>query len=186
MNPVVRLSSFLLVVGLLARGATAQPAGEPSPAEMVKRADTDGNGRLSLAEFVKARTAMIEQYFARMDTDGDGMLDEKEVAAAAEQMRSMAGAGRGGFRRPEGQRPQRPGAEQAQRPEGQRPGAAGLGDAAFGRLDRDGNGSLSREEFEEGMARMRQYMQQGGGRPGSPDRGERGPDQGFRRPPEDK
>jgi len=100
MNPVVRLPSFLLVVGLLARGAAAQPAGEPSPAEMVKRADTDGNGRLSLAEFVKARTAMIEQYFARMDTDGDGMLDEKEVAAAAEQMRSMAGAGRGGFRRP--------------------------------------------------------------------------------------
>ncbi len=59
MNPVVRLSSFLLVVGLLAPEATAQPAGEPSPAEMVKRADTDGNGRLSLAEFVKARTAMM-------------------------------------------------------------------------------------------------------------------------------
>jgi len=36
------------------------------------------------------------------------------------------------------------------------------------------------------MARMRQYMQQAGGRPGLSDRGERGPDQGFRRPPEDK
>jgi len=186
MKFTVRLPSFILVVGLLAPAAVAQPAGEPSPAEMVKRADTDGDGRLNLTEFVKARTAMIEQYFARIDTDGDGMLDEKEMESAAEQMRQAAAAGRGEMRRREGQRPQRPGGERPQPPEGQRPGAAGLGDAAFGRLDRDGNGSLSREEFEEGMARMRQYMQQAGGRPGAPDRGGRGPDQGFRRPPEDK
>jgi hypothetical protein len=71
-----------------------------------------------------------------------------------------------------------------------RPGAGPGGEEAFTRLDRDGDGSLSREEFAEGMERMRELMQRNGpppagpGRPGRPDRGDRGPEQGFRRPPQ--
>lgn len=178
--------SIVAVASLLAAVAAAQPPLDPGPLEMVKRADTDGDGRVSRAEFIKARTAMLEQGFARMDTDGDGMLDEKEAAAAAEQMRQAAAGGRGDVRRREGQRPQRPAGERPQPAEGQRPGAGGLGGEAFDRLDSDGNGTLSRDEFEQGMARLRQYMQPGGGRRGMSERGERGPDQGFRRPPEDK
>lgn len=55
----------------------------------------------------------------------------------------------------------------------------------FERMDTDGDGKLSREEFAAGMARLRELMQRAGpGRPG-PRRpgGERGPEQGFRRPP---
>ncbi|MFM8433822.1 MAG: hypothetical protein ACKOBP_00540, partial [Planctomycetia bacterium] len=46
------------------------------------------------------------------------------------------------------------------------------------------HGTLSREEFTEGMARMREFMRRGmPGGPGGPGRGGRGPDEGFRRPP---
>ena len=167
----------------LAGAAAAQPPLDRDPAEMMKRADTDGDGKVSRDEFIKARTARLEEAFTRMDTDGDGKLDEQEAAAAGERMRSLGGGGReGGFRRPDGERPQ------GQR--GERPGAGAVGEQAFDRLDGDGDGKLSREEFAEGMARMRELMQrdgQGAGGPGGlgrPDRGGRGPEEGFRRPPQ--
>jgi hypothetical protein len=170
--------------------ASAQPPAEFSPAEMMQRADTDGDGKVSLDEFIKARTARLEEAFARMDTDGDGSLDEKEAEAAAEQMRSMMPGGREGFRRPDGPRGGRPGMDRPQRPEGerpQRPGGGAFGEQAFDRFDGDGDGTLSREEFVEGSARLREFMQRGGpgpGGPGRPDRGGRGPAEGFRRPPQ--
>ena len=75
------------------------------------------------------------------------------------------------------------------RPGPQRPGAGAFGDQAFDRLDADGDGKLSREEFATGMARLREYMQGGGprpNRPGLPDGAGRGGDEGFRKPPEQK
>lgn len=176
--------SLATILGIaLATAAVAQPPMDLSPAEMLKRADTDGDGTVSRDEFIKARTARLGEMFDRMDTSGDGNLDEQEAEAAAEQMRAMMAGGRGGFRRPDGARPARPGGEGPQRPE--RPGAAAMGEQAFDRFDADGDGTLSREEFAEGMARMRQFMQGGGpGRPGGPDRGGRGPEEGFRKPPE--
>jgi hypothetical protein len=180
----------LVILGcVLARPATAQPPMDLSPGEMMKRADADGDGTVSRNEFIKARTAMLEERFTTMDTDGDGKLDEQEAEAAAEQMRAMMG-GREGFRRPDGPRPQRPGGDRPRLPEGERPARPGGGRfvaQTFDRLDGDGDGTLSREEFGAGMARMRESMQRGGpgpGGPGRPDRGERGPAEGFRRPPQ--
>jgi len=190
MAPLVRLLFVVIPAFVVAPGVFAQPAMEGSAAEMVKRADADGDGKVSRDEFIKARTAAIEAMFARMDANGDGSLDEREAEAAAEQMRAMMPGGREGFRRPNGARPQRPGSERPQRTgenRPQRPGNAMFGEEAFKRLDRDGDGSLSREEFDEGMARMREFMQRNGAGPGGPrgmDRGERGPEQGFRRPPQ--
>jgi hypothetical protein len=159
--------------GVPAAVAVAQPPMESSPAEMVKRADADGDGKVSRDEFIKARTTALEQAFARMDTDGDGKLDEKEVEAGAAQARAMAPAGRGGFRRPDADRPQRP-------------GAGAMAEQGFDRMDADGDGKLSKEEFAAGMKRLRELMQQGGTGLGGPRRpgGDRGPEQGFRRPPQ--
>ena len=161
--------------------AVAQPPMEASPAEMVKRADADGDGKVSRDEFIKARTTALEQAFARMDTDGDGKLDEKEVETGAAQARAMAPAGLGGFRRPDADRPQRPGADRPQRP-----GAGAMAEQGFDRMDADGDGKLSKEEFAAGMKRFRELMQQGGAGLGGPRRpgGDRGPEQGFRRPPQ--
>ena len=159
--------------------AIAQPPIDFSPAEMVKRADADGDGKVSRDEFIKARTAGLEQAFARMDTDGDGKLDEKEVEAGAAQARAMGPAGFGGFRRPDADRPQRPGGDRPQRP-------GAMAEQGFDRMDADGDGKLSKEEFAAGMKRLRELMQQGGAGLGGPRRpgGDRGPEQGFRRPPQ--
>ena len=180
--------SLVFVLGCVpAAVAVAQPPMEASPAEMVKRADTDGDGKVSRDEFIKVRTTALEQAFARMDTDGDGKLDEKEVEAGAAQARAMDPAGRGGFRRPDADRPQRPGGDRPQRPgtdHPQRPGA--MAEQGFDRMDADGDGKLSKEEFAAGMKRLRELMQQGGAGLGGPRRpgGDRGPEQGFRRPPQ--
>ena len=114
---------FAAVCTAFAGVAVAQPMPERSAAEMFKRADTDGDGKVSLDEFIKARTAEIE--------------------------------------------------------------------ATFKRLDRDGDGKLSQEEVTAGMARLREAMQRGGAEAGGPgmrdrmqERGSRGPEQGFRRPPQ--
>lgn len=173
MKCLVRLSLVFVLGCVTAAVAVAQPPMDASPAEMVKRADTDGDGKVSRDEFIKARTTAIEQAFARMDTDGDGKLDEKEVEAGAAQARATAPAGRGGFRRPDADRPQRP-------------GAGGMAEQGFERMDADGDGKLSKEEFAAGMKRLRELMQQGGAGLGGPRRpgGERGPEQGFRRPPQ--
>lgn len=180
---------LVAVVVAAATVAFAQPPLDQSPAAMLKRADTDGDGRVSLEEFIKSRTANLEGAFLRMDADGDGKLDEREAEAAAEQMRSMAAGARAGALpdarrdpRPDASRNQRPG-----RPGPQRPGANAFGEQAFDRLDADGDGKLSREEFAEGMARFREYMQGGGPRPGragQPDGAGRGGDEGFRKPPQ--
>lgn len=178
----------------LAHAAFAQPPIDRDPVEMLKRADTDGDGKVNRDEFIKARTADLEAAFGRIDADGDGKIDESEAKAAAERMRSMGPGGREGFRRPDGPRGPRPDGERPRRPDGdgppslggewpQRPGGGPRSEEAFGRLDRDGDGKLSREEFAEGMARMREVMRRGMPGPGGPERGGRGPEEGFRRPP---
>jgi hypothetical protein len=181
MKCLVRLSLVFVLGCVPAAVAVAQPPMDSSPAEMVKWADTDGDGKVSREEFIKARTTALEQAFARMDTDGDGKLDEKEVEAGAAQARAMGPTGRGGFRRPDADRPQRPGGDRPQRP-----GAGAMAEQGFDRMDADGDGKLSKEEFAAGMKRLRELMQQGGAGLGGPRRpgGDRGPEQGFRRPPQ--
>ena len=193
MTMTCRLFLATTLCWAFAQTADAQPPTNPSPAEMVKRADTDGDGKVSRDEFIKARTAALEELFARMDTDGDGKLDVPEAEAAAERLRSMAPGGREGFRRPEGMRSPRADEPRTQPSDGdrpQRPGGGAPGEQAFDRIDGDGDGKLSREEFTAGMARIREFMQRGGQGPGGPGglgRPERGggtPAEGFRKPPE--
>ena len=114
-RPLVCAIAWIAVANV----AVAEPSGERNVDDMMKRADTDGDGKVSRDEFMKAQTARLEEMFSRMDTNGDG--------------------------------------------------------------------KLSREEVAEGRVRMRELMQRNGQGPGGrglPDRGSRGPEQGFRRPPQ--
>ena len=228
-------SLFGLLIGgtLLATSSSAQegnrppppggPEGRGNPAEMIKRADSDGDGKVSKEEFVKARSAELNEAFARIDGNADGFLDEAEAKVIAERMREAMARGGEGMRRPDGEgmrRPEGPGRPEGEGgfrrpPEGERPegmrrppeGEGGfrrpeggppggerggyMAGEAFSRLDADGNGSLSKDEFETGMARMREMMR-GMGRGEGPGAGFRGPggpggpggaEGGFRRPP---
>ena len=159
--------------------AEAQESDRPRAADWLRRADADGDGKVTKAEFLKARTAELEENFGRIDANGNGILDEDEAERVTAMMRGAAGMARDGGRRPEGTPPGR----------GPGPGPAGRGtgeemDAVFQRMDRDGDGKLSREEFTAGMTRLREMMQQrGGGLPGQPAGRSGGPEEGFRRPP---
>lgn len=52
-------------------------------AKRLKKIDTDGDGKMSRAEFL----AHAEQRFAKMDSDGDGFVTKEEGKAAHKKMR---------------------------------------------------------------------------------------------------
>jgi hypothetical protein len=79
-----------------ATAAADEPPAKRNPAAVMKRADTDGDGKVSRDEFIKAGTARLEAMFARMDADGDGTLSQEEFASGAGRMReAMQKKGRG-------------------------------------------------------------------------------------------
>lgn len=53
---------------------------------MVARLDSDGDGKISAAEFLVVQ----ERRMARIDTNGDGELNEDEIAAAMDAVRGRA------------------------------------------------------------------------------------------------
>jgi len=67
--------------------------GMRGPLGMLGRYDTDGDGKVSLAEYETGRQAM----FARMDADNNGSISFAEIDAMEQRMESM-GNGRGGDR----------------------------------------------------------------------------------------
>ena len=89
------------------------------------RADTDGDGRISRAEFL----AQADARFARLDTNGDGVITADEMAARAEAMRER----RGGFQRADGDIP----------PSSVAPQGGGM----FDRLDANHDGKVTRDEY---------------------------------------
>jgi Ca2+-binding EF-hand superfamily protein len=54
-----------------------------SPADWIKAADKDGNGKINVTEFEALTSSKnhVEAFFARADKDKSGALDASEVAA---------------------------------------------------------------------------------------------------------
>ncbi len=59
--------------------------GPGGPGMMLKKADTNGDGAISKAEF----DAMSAQHFAMLDTDRNGSIDAAEMQAQRDQARAM-------------------------------------------------------------------------------------------------
>lgn len=189
-------------------------------AAFIKSADTDSDGKISKDEFINMSKKGSEDRFGHMDANSDGFVDKEEVAKMA-QAGGRGGQGQGGpgMRRPEGggspggegggfRRPPgggeggAPGGSPGGQPQGQgmrREGDGGRGRGMFGdpkenfkRMDADGNGSVSEEEYLKAMEKMREMMRGGQGGPGMNRPGEGGApggaggppgEGGFRRPP---
>ncbi len=181
--------------------------GKRESEDRFSKMDTNGDGFVDQAE-----VAALAQNLRR-GPEGQGM--RRPGGDSGPQ-----GGGEGGFRRPpgEGQGGPRPDGERREgqggpRPDGERrdgqspgmrPGGEGgrgmgmFGDPkeSFKRMDSDGNGSISEDEYIKATERMREMMRSRGGQPGQggpggfrrPD-GDRRPDGppggdgGFRRPP---
>ena len=178
------------------------PGGDPAEriAAFVKRADTNGDGKISKEEFLEQGKKDTEERFARIDANGDGFIDQDEIGKMMQMMGRGGQGGRppggegGGFRRPPGAEGGPPGAAgQGMRPEGEggRRGGGMFGDPkeTFKRLDADGNGSISEDEYIKGVEKMRESFRGRGGQggPGGMNRpgegGRPGGEGGFRRPP---
>ena len=142
-------------------------------AEFVKRADSDGDGKISKEEFAGMSRKETDERFTRADANADGFIDQAEFGQIAQRMRDTGGGGgmrrpegEGGFRRPpgspergnpppaspEGARPQ--GAPEGGRPpggpEGGRPGFDSPGGKEGGRLGFAGRGMFGdpKESFK--------------------------------------
>jgi Ca2+-binding EF-hand superfamily protein len=59
----------------LASGALAAQGYPRTPADYLRQMDTDGDGRIGVAEYV----AYMSQGFRRMDANGDGTLEAAEL-----------------------------------------------------------------------------------------------------------
>jgi len=201
-------------------GPQGGPPGGGDPAaraaELIKRMDTDADGKVNKDEFAAMSRKMSDERFGQMDSNSDGFIDQEEAGKIAQRGGGQGGQGGmrrpeggrspggegGGFRRPPGGEGGPPGGSPGGPPQGQgmrREGEGGRGRGMFGdpkenfkRMDADGNGSVSEEEYLKAMEKMREMFRGGqggpgmnrpgeGGGPGGPPPGEGGG--GFRRPP---
>ena len=134
------------LLAMTAGAACAQPAPGKGP-----RPDTDGDGKVTLAEFKASRAAQM----MRMDSDRDGKVSKAEFQAgmAARKARAPEGKGKGGD-----------GSRMFGMLDGNGDGALDKGELGkmaerrVGRMDADGDGVLSPAERQAGRGMM------GGGR----------------------
>lgn len=131
----------VLVVGWGAPLPADDAERDRSPADLFAQLDKDGNGQLTRAEVPEGQIRFFERLVRVGDRNDDGQLSREEFLAAMNQPPARevdrAPAREGG----EGDRPRRPGGER----EGFDPGQM------FSRLDRNGDGQLSRDELPEPM-----------------------------------
>ncbi|MBN4049929.1 EF-hand domain-containing protein [bacterium AH-315-M10] len=102
---------------------------------MMEHADTNGDGKLSEKEWI----AMQRDQFNRMDSNGDGSLSAEEIKAHMES-RKRGRKGKDGQR---GSRENKRGGDSKQQ--------AKLAKRIFQRMDRNGDGSISKDEAPDRM-----------------------------------
>lgn len=121
-----------IMVVMMAAGALARPpsggthGGDGKPPEgagFVERLDRDRDGKVSRNEFDGPA-----EHFSDFDKNGDGYINEKEA--------------------PKGPPPQNGGGDERRPPHGQGGGQMSQKDSFVGRLDKDGDGQVSKSEFD--------------------------------------
>jgi len=132
------------------------PRGPRGPDRFFKRHDANQDGKVSLEELLAPAKKMMED----VDANDDGFITREELAAAKKERKGPKGEGEGEGMRRRGHRGPRggEGGERPERPERrERPSPEDI----FKKLDTDGDGNVSLEEFKAGRP---QRGPRGGGR----------------------
>lgn len=129
--------------------------GRPSPEEMFKRMDANGDGKVTASEVPEQARRMVQGMLQRAGKGPDGALTLEDVSRAMAQFR-----GQGQGDRPQGDRPPGQG-----RPGEGRPGEGRgqQGPAFFRILDANRDGRLSREELSKAVSLIDELDQNGDG-----------------------
>jgi hypothetical protein len=122
---ILMLKKFVIAGALLAAGGVAQAQGAPDSAAWLGQADANQDGLVVREEFLAARS----EQFARMDRNSDGYVDEAERQALRAERSSEHKAARDGRH-------------------------AGRMHRMHARMDADGDGKVSKEEFLNAGGRM--------------------------------
>lgn len=78
----VVIIALFVTSGAVAQEQKAKKEGKGGKVkEMIKELDTDGDGRLSMAEAEKAPKGKLKKNFTAIDTDKDNHLDKDELKA---------------------------------------------------------------------------------------------------------
>lgn len=126
------------VVTLLAWGSSAcsHRMASADPSGAIAAADRDGDGRVTHAEFLKARQARFDQ----LDRTSDGFISGDDFGRLAKRRADRQGGLQQAVQESDADRDGR-----VSRPEFDR-----QSESLFRRLDADGNGWLSAQEIEAG------------------------------------
>lgn len=113
------------------------------PAQIFKRLDANGDGKLDVGEFPEQARPRLASFIERFDADGDKALSIEELRKGQQVLRMQAGGA------PSGGEPQRPLMRVLDRDGDGVLSKDEIASAAesLKKLDRDGDGSLSREEL---------------------------------------
>lgn len=97
----MKIPALIATAGLLAASLAVAQTAAPRHGERGERAaerfaasDSNRDGKLSLAEFERARSERIAEQFARLDANKDGSLTEEEMRQSLRQHREMRKAHR--------------------------------------------------------------------------------------------
>ena len=167
-----RILMTALAAGLVGIGsAHAKPMHDSD--KLFDTLDADGNGSLSQPELSNMRQAMAKLRFESADTNGDGQIDKDEFMAKskerAERMFEHMDANGDGHLDANEARPPHHGKRDGDHAKHTKDNAKHGSDAdgsthhakrgdLFKKMDSDGDGSVSREEFDQAMQKHRDRM----------------------------